>query len=154
NLSSILDVSLFEPIATRPDGSFTLPALPGPGVVAATVTDDRFLTADRARAHQLAQARQLGAGRDAQAPRPGGSPGGSSLGLCQALEPIAPESTAKTYRCDLSLLPAPEPIVRILDPGGQPLAGATVSGAASSDLSRECWWQSRRTGVFRVAGLT
>ena len=50
NLSSSSDVSLFEPIATRPDGSFTLSALPGPGVVVATVMDDRFLTADRARA--------------------------------------------------------------------------------------------------------
>src|SRR5262249_39776183 len=46
NLSSIQDVSFFEPIATRPDGSFTLPALPGPGVVVATVMGDRFLTAD------------------------------------------------------------------------------------------------------------
>ena len=73
---------------------------------------------------------------------------------CQALEPITPESTAKTYQCDLSLVPAPEPIVRILDPDGQPLAGAIVSGAASTDLIRECWWQSRQHGVFRVTGLT
>ncbi len=154
NLSSVQDVSLFEPIATRPDGSFTLPALPGPGVVVATVMDDRFLTADRARADQLAQARRLGVIRGVEARRLGVIRGVTSPEQCQALEPIAPESTAKIYRCDLSLLPAPEPIVRILDPGGQPLAGATVSGAASSDLIRECWWQSRHTGVFRVTGLT
>ena len=43
NLSSMQDVSLLEPIATRPDGRFTLSALPGPGVVLATVMDDRFL---------------------------------------------------------------------------------------------------------------
>jgi hypothetical protein len=142
NLSSIQDVSLFEPIATHPDGSFTLPTLPGPGVVVATAMDDRFLTADRARADQPAQARKLGIIRGVT------SPGG-----CQALEPITPESTAKTYRCDLSIVPAPEPIVRILDPDGQPLAGAIVSGTLSLDLSRECWWQSRQHGVFRVTGL-
>ena len=143
NLSSIQDVSLFEPIATRLDGCFTLPALPGPGVVVATVMGDRFLTADRARADQPAQARKLGIIRGVTSPE-----------QCEALEPIAPESTAKTYRCDLSVVPAPEPIVRILDPDGQPLAGAIVSGALSSDLSRECWWQSRQHGVFRVTGLT
>ncbi len=142
NLSSIQDVSLFEPIATRPDGSFTLPTLPGPGVVVASVMDDRFLTADRARADQPAQARKLGIIRGVTSPE-----------RCQALEPITPESTAKTYRCDLSIVPAPEPIVRILDPDGQPLAGAIVSGTLSLDLSRECWWQSRQHGVFRVTGL-
>ena len=142
NLSSIKDVSLFEPIATRPDGSFTLPALPGPGVVVATAMDDRFLTADRTRADQPAQARKLGIIR-----------GDTSPDRSQALEPITPESTAKTYRCDLSVVPAPEPIVRILDSDGRPLAGAIVSGAESSDLSRECWWQSRQHGVFRVSGL-
>ena len=105
--------------------------------------DDRFLTADRARADQPAQARQLGVIRGVTSPE-----------QCQALEPITLESTAKTYQCDLSLVPAPEPIVRILDPDGQPLAGAIVSGAASTDLIRECWWQSRQHGVFRVTGLT
>ena len=58
NLSSIQDVSLFEPIATRPDGRFTVSALPGPGVVVATVMDDRFLTADCAWADGPEQARQ------------------------------------------------------------------------------------------------
>ena len=96
NLSSNRDVNLFEPIATRSDGSFTLPALPGPGVVIATVMEDRFLTADRARADQSAQARKLGILRGVTSPE-----------QCQALEPIAPEATAKTYRCDLSLLPVP-----------------------------------------------
>ena len=134
NLSSVNDISLFEPIATRPDGSFTLSALPGPGVVVATVMDDRFLTADRARADRPAQARQLGVIRGVTSPE-----------QCQALEPITLESTAKTYQCDLSLVPAPEPIIRILDPDGQPLAGAIVSGAASTDLIRECWWQSRQS---------
>ncbi len=105
--------------------------------------DDRFLTADRARADRPAQARQLGVIRGVTSPE-----------QCQALEPITLESTAKTYQCDLSLVPAPEPIVRILDPDGQPLAGAIVSGAASTDLIRECWWQSRHHGVFRVTGLT
>jgi hypothetical protein len=143
NLSSANDVNLFEPIATRPDGRFTLSALPGPGVVAATVMDDRFLTADRARADRPAQARQLAVGRGATSPD-----------QCQAIEPITPEATAKTCQCDLSLVPAPEPIIRILDPDGRPLAGAIVSGAASTDLIRECWWQSRHHGVFRVTGLT
>jgi hypothetical protein len=142
NLSSIQDVSLFEPIATRPDGSFTLSALPGPGVVIATVMDDRFLTADRARADQPAQGPQIGDIRGVTSPE-----------QCQALEPITLESTAKTYQCDLSLVPAPEPIVRILDPDGRPLAGAIISGAASTDLIRECWWQSRHHGVFRVTSL-
>jgi hypothetical protein len=142
NLSSIRDVSLFEPIATRPDGSFTLSALPGPGVVIATVMDDRFLTADRARADQPAQGRQIGVIRGVTSPE-----------QCQALEPITLESTAKTYQCDLSLVPAPEPIVRILYPDGRPLAGAIISGAASTDLIRECWWQSRHRGVFRVTSL-
>jgi predicted thioesterase len=143
NLSSANEVSLFEPIATRPDGSFTLSALPGPGVVVAIVQDDRFLTADRARADRPAQARQLGVIR-----------GVTSLERCQALEPITLESTAKRYHCDLSLVPAPQPIIRILDPDGHPLAGAIVSGAATSDLIRECWWQSRHSGDFRVTGLT
>ena len=143
NLSSVNDVSLFEPIATRPDGSFTLSALPGPGVVVATVMDDRFLTADRAQADRPAKLADSGLIR-----------GVTSLEQCQALEPIALESTAKTYECDLSLVPAPEPIIRILDPDGQPLAGAIVSGAAATDLIRECWWQSRQHGVFRVTGLT
>ena len=143
NMSSANDIGLFEPIATHLDGSFTLSALPGPGVVLATVTDDRFLTADRARADRPAQARQLGVIR-----------GVASLEQCQALEPIALESTTKTYQCDLPLVPSPEPIIRILDPDGQPLAGAIVSGAASTDLIRECWWQSRHHGVFRVTGLT
>ena len=80
--------------------------------------------------------------------------GVTSLEQCQALEPITLESTTKTYQCDLSVVPAPEPIIRILDPDGQPLAGAIVSGAATGDLIRECWWQSRHSGVFRVTGLT
>jgi hypothetical protein len=143
NLSSVNDVSLFEPTATRSDGSFTLSALPGAGVVVATVMDDRFLTAERARADRPAPARQIGVIR-----------GITSLEQCQALEPIEPERAAKTFRCDLSLVPAPEPIIRILDPDGQPLAGSIVSGAASTDLIRECWWQSRHHGVFRVTGLT
>jgi hypothetical protein len=105
--------------------------------------DDFFLTADRARADRPAQAGRLGVIRGVTSPE-----------KCQALEPITPESTAKTYQCDLSLVPAPEPIIRILDPDGQPLAGAIVSGAASTDLIRECWWQSRQFGVFRVTGLT
>jgi hypothetical protein len=143
NLSSPNDISLFEPIATRPDGSFILSALPGPGVVVATVTGDRFLSADRAQADRPAQANQIGVIR-----------GITSQEQCQALEPIALEATAKRYQCDLSLVPAPEPIIRILDPDGKPLAGAIVSGAASTDLIRECWWQSRHHGVFRVTGLT
>ena len=96
NLSSIQDVSLFEPIATRLDGRFTLSALPGPGVVVATVMDDRFLTADRERADRPEQARQIGVIR-----------GVTSLEQCQALEPITLESAAKRYQCDLSLVPAP-----------------------------------------------
>ena len=84
NLSFSNNVSLFEPIATRPDGSFTLSALPGPGVVVAIVKDDRFLTADRAQANRPAQARRLGVIR-----------GVTSLEQCQALEPITPESTTK-----------------------------------------------------------
>jgi len=143
NLSSSNDVFLFEPFATRRDGSFTLSALPGPGVVVATVMDDRFLTADRAGPDRPGQARQLGVIR-----------GVTSREQCQALEPITLESTAKSYQCDLSLVPAPEPIVRILDPDGRPLAGAIVSGAAPTDLIRECWWQSRQSGIFRVTGLT
>ncbi len=143
NLSSPNEVFLFEPIATRPDGRFTLTALPGPGVVAATLMDDRFLTADRAGADRPGQARRIGVIRGVTAPE-----------RCQALEPIAPEATAKAYQCDLSLVPAPEPIVRIVDPDGRPLAGAIVSGANSTDLIRECWWQSRDSGVFRVTGLT
>ncbi len=143
NLRSANDVGLFEPVATRPDGTFTLAALPGPGVVVATVRDDRFLTADRARADRPAQARQLGVIRGVMTPE-----------QCQAIEPIALESTAQACRYDLSLVPAPEPIVRILDSEGRPLAGAVVSGAASADLIRECWWQSRDHGVFRVTGLT
>ncbi len=107
NLSSIQDISLFEPIATRPDGSFTLSALPGPGVVLATVMDDRFLTADRARGDQLAGADRLGEVRSVQRRRLGLIRGVTSMEQCQALEPIAPESTAKTDRCDLSLVPAP-----------------------------------------------
>src|ERR1700734_962589 len=50
-------------------------------------------------------------------------------------------------------MPAPEPIVRILDPDGQPQAGTIGNGAASTDLIRECWWQSRQQGVLRVTGL-
>jgi hypothetical protein len=138
NLNSLNGISLFEPIATRPDGSFALSALPGPGVVFATVMDDRFLTADRP-----GQAPQLGIIRGVISPE-----------QCQALEPITLEPTAKVYQCDLSLVPAPEQIIRILDPDGQPLAGAKVGGAAATDLIRECWWQSRHYGVFRVTGLT
>gem|GEM_PF-5833186 len=80
------------------------------------------------------RARALPSGRPPRGPsgRAGYVRGVSSPEQCQALEPI----------------------VRILDPGGQPLAGATISGATSTDLIRECWWQSRQTGVFRVAGLT
>ncbi len=157
NLSSVNDIGLFEPIATQLDGSFTLSALPGPGVVVATVMDDRFLTADRARADRPAEARRVGVMaqfREEVGPNVSRIRGFPSVEQSQALEPIALESAAKTYQCDLSLVPAPEPIIRILDPDGQPLAGAIVSGAASSDLIRECWWQSRQHGVFRVTGLT
>ncbi len=143
NLSSANDLDLFEPIATRPDGGFTISALPGPGFLAATVMDDRFLTADRAWADRPSDARHPKVIRGVITPE-----------QCHAIEPITPESTAKACRCDLSLVPAPEPIVRILDPEGQPLAGAIVSGAAPADLVRECWWQSRQYGVFRVTGLT
>jgi len=157
NLSSVNDIGLFQPIATQLDGSFTLSALPGPGVVVATVMDDRFLTADRARADRPAEPRQVGVMgqfREVVGPNASRIRGFPSPEHSQALEPIALESTAKTYQCDLSLVPAPEPIIRILDPDGQPLAGAIVSGAAPTDLIRECWWQSRQSGIFRVTGLT
>lgn len=142
-LSSANDLDLFEPIATRPDGGFTISALPGPGVLAATVMDDWFLTADRAWSDRPPDARHPKIIRGVITPE-----------QCHAIEPITPESTAKVCRCDLALAPAPEPIVRILDPEGQPLAGAIISGAALADLIRESWWQSRQHGVFRVTGLT
>ena len=137
NLSSLDQIELFEPIATRPDGSFTLFALPGPGVVVATVMGDRFLTADRATGRQVVRRSSL---RD--------YPGRHFTGTM----PGTRADHARNDGEDIPMRPVaragPEPIVRILDPDGQPLAGAIISGALSTDLIRECWWQSRQQASF------
>jgi hypothetical protein len=143
NIRSIDQIELFEPVSTHPDGSFTLVALPGPGLVAATAMGDRFLTADRATGGKSSAARPFPNIRGFTSPQ-----------QCHAFEAISLEKTAKSYQCDLTLTPGPEPIVTILDPHGKPLAGALIGGALPTDLIREGWWQSRQQSEFRVTGLT
>jgi hypothetical protein len=143
NLRSADQVELFEPVATHPDGSFTLVALPGTGLVAATAMGDRFLTADRATVDKSSAARFFPNIRGFTSPQ-----------QCHAFEAISVEKTAKSYQCDLTLTPGPEPTVTILDPDRKPLTGALISGVLPTDLFREGWWQSRQQPVFRVTGLT
>jgi hypothetical protein len=143
NLRSPDQIELFEPVSTHPDGSFTLVALPGPGLVAATAIGDRFLTADRATVDTSPAARPF--------PNVWGF---TSSQQCHAFEAISLEMTAKSHQCDLALTPGPEPIVTILDPDGKRLAGALISGGLPTGLIREGWWQSRQRAVFRVTGLT
>ncbi len=125
---------------TRPDGRFALVAYPGPGLVAATALGDRFLTADRTEAGSARMS--LKPGRLIVSER------------VHAFAAIDPSASADSCPCDLVLTPGPEPIVRILDPDGRPLAGAVMGGIAPSDIAREGWWQSREQAVFRVTGLT
>jgi hypothetical protein len=140
SISSYAELESLKPISVHNDGSFTLVALPGPGLVAATFAGDRFLTADVVQPSD---------------PRPFPNVGGSlSPRHCHAFEAISPSDPSRVYECDLALTPAPEPTVTILDPEGNPLAGATVSGIPPADVAREGWWQSREKAVFRVAGLT
>jgi hypothetical protein len=143
NVRSPEQIVLFEPVFTHPDGSFALVAVPGPGLVAATAKGDRFLTADRATAGKTSAARSF--------PNIWGF---NSAHQCHAFEPISLEKTAKSYQCDLTLTPGPEPIVTILDPDGKPLVGALIGGVLLTDFMREGWWQSRQQSVFRVTGLT
>ncbi len=143
NVRSREQIVLFEPVFTHPDGSFTLVALPGPGLVAATAMGDRFLTADRATVDKSSTAR----------PFPN-IQGFTSSHRCHAFESISLDKSAKSYPCDLTLTPGPEPIVTILDPDGKPLVGALIGGVLPTDLIREGWWQSRQQSVFRVTGLT
>jgi hypothetical protein len=144
NVRSREQIVLFEPVFTHPDGSFTLVALPGPGLVAATAMGDRFLTADRATVDKSSTAR----------PFPNIRGFFTSSHRCHAFESISLDKSAKSYRCDLTLTPGPEPIVTILDPDGKPLVGALIGGVLPTDLIREGWWQSRQQPVFRVTGLT
>ena len=113
NISSREQLALFEPVATHPDGTFTLVALPGPGLVAATAMGDRFLTVDLASTDRSSSARPF---PDIQ--------GFTSSHQCHAFEAISLETTAKSFQCDMTLTPGPEPVVTILDPDGKPLAGA------------------------------
>jgi hypothetical protein len=135
NVSSDRDLASFEPVAVHKDGRFTLVALPGPGVVAATSASDRFVTADVGQPSNPQPVPNFGR-------------------QCHAFEAISPANPGHEYQCDLVLAPGPEPTVTILDPEGNPLKGATVSGIAPADVAREGWWQSRQKAVFHVAGLT
>jgi hypothetical protein len=143
NISSREQLALFEPVATHPDGTFTLVALPGPGLVAATAMGDRFLTVDLVSTDSSSSARPF---PDIQ--------GFTSSHQCHAFEAISLETTAKSFQCDMTLTPGPEPVVTILDPDGKPLAGALISGVVPTDIIREGWWQSRQQSQFRVTGLT
>jgi hypothetical protein len=140
NVLSHRDLASLEPVAVPKDGRFTLVALAGPGLVAATSASDRFVTADVVQPSN---------------PHPFPNVGGSlSPRQCHAFEAISPANPADEYQCDLSLAPGPEPTVTILDSEGNPLKGATVSGIPPADVAREGWWQSRQKAVFHVSGLT
>ena len=82
------------------------------------------------------------------------STGMTSPSRCHAFATIAPGTVADAVMCDLTLTPCPESVVTILDPDGEPLAGAQVSGIPPVDLAREGWWQSREKARFQVTGLT
>jgi protocatechuate 3,4-dioxygenase beta subunit len=143
NVESPHDLGLFEGLPTHDDGSFSIVAFPGPGVVAAMALGDRFLNADLAGVEQASAAGPLLNVQGRTSPR-----------QCHAFEAISPEKSAESCQCELALSPGPEPIVTILDSDGQPLSGAMVSGISPADVVREGWWQSREKAVFRVTGLT
>lgn len=143
NVESPHYLGLFEILPTQDDGSYSIAALPGPGVVAATALGDRFLTADLAGVEQASDAGPFPNIQGLTSPR-----------QCHAFGLITPEKSAESCQCDLALTPGPEPAVTILDSEGKPLAGALVSGIPPADVVREGWWQSRETAVFRVTGLT
>ncbi len=143
NVESPHDLGLFEGLPTHDDGSFSIVAFPGPGVVTATALGDRFLTADLAGVDESSASRPFPNIQGRISPR-----------QCHAFEAIAPEKSAESCQCELALSPGPEPGVTILDSEGQPLSGAMVSGISPADVVREGWWQSREKAVFRVTGLT
>ena len=143
NVESARGLALFESLPTHEDGSFSIVALPGPGVVAATALGDRFLTADLADVQQSL----------ANHPFPN-IQGLTSPRQCHAFEVISPENSTEMCQCDFPLTPGPEPVVTILDSEGKPLSGALVSGIPPADVVREGWWQSREKAVFRVTGLS
>ncbi len=118
-------------------------ALPGPGVVTATALGDRFLLADVPESGQTGNARPFPIINRETSPS-----------RCHAFATIAPGTMADAVMCDLTLTPCPESVITILDPDGEPLAGAQVSGIPPVDLAREGWWQSRERARFHVTGLT
>jgi hypothetical protein len=143
NIGQRRDLARAEGRPTDADGRFAMVALPGPGLIAATALGDRFVHAD-----------VVGSGQTGDShPFPNVN-GVTSPSRCHAFAAIAPGTVADAVVCDLTLTPGPEPVVTILDPDGEPLAGARVSGIPPADLAREGWWQSREKARFPVTGLT
>lgn len=132
-----------EPRATRTDGSYSVVALPGPGVVSVRAFGDRFLTADLVE----------DASTEAKHPFPR-VVGGMKANRCHAFATIDPGIAVESMTCSLVLTPGQTPEVLVFDPEGRPLPGASVGGMTNVEYDREGWWQARERARFRIRGLT
>ncbi len=120
---------------TEPDGSFRIVGLPGRGLVSAV-----FL----GRSDQYLEWIGLG-GIPREVPL---VPNGLPLGF-NTFSEIEPSTYAMTVHCDLRLERGIAQNLRVVDPQGQPTAGARIHG----HIHTSDWSQPQATAEFRVEGL-
>lgn len=138
------EMAYAEPRPTDQDGRYAVVAFPGPGLITAKARGDRFLRADEV-------ARGKPGENSPMFPNMNNS---ISISQFHAFDTINPAAITDNITCNLSLTASPEPLITILDPDGQPVAGALASGLPHGDLVRQGWWQSRAKARFSVTGLT
>ncbi|MHC5536970.1 carboxypeptidase regulatory-like domain-containing protein [Singulisphaera rosea] len=126
-----------------PDGRFSVVARSGPGVVGVRAFGDRFVTADLVE----------------DGPKRATTPfprvvGGMRANRCHAFTLINPKVGVDSNTDTLVLTPGRTPEVRVLDPEGLSLSGASVGGMSNVEYYREGWWQARERSAFLLRGLT
>jgi protocatechuate 3,4-dioxygenase beta subunit len=140
NVRAIPDRTEAEPRSTDSDGRFAVTALAGPGVVIVTALGDRFLLADVVESP------------NSRPPFPKVY-GGAAPSRCHGFAILDAQADSGEIVRDFELTPSPDVLVTVLDPDGNPLAGARAGGILPADIARQGWWQSQGRAVFTATGL-
>jgi hypothetical protein len=119
---------------TKSDGSFTVVAVPGPGMLAATADDEQ---------HYLRS--------EVEDPKPGG---GLILEQYHAMVHISPsEKDSQSAVRDIALSPARTREGTVIDPDDKPLAGAHFAGLSGTVQLRFGRNDTMQTASFMAGGL-
>jgi RNA polymerase sigma factor (sigma-70 family) len=116
----------------RPDGSYSLVVLPGPGVVCVAASPrDTYATAtidDQTTANWFPDRIKRGGNQNLYAAVGAGRPGLVPVNKYSALSPVDPEEQAESVVLDLTLQPAHTLHGTVSGPDGKPVSGAVASG--------------------------